>query len=74
MTQSNVIFAAIFVAYLIFITMRGEIPIYLGLLLKSPPSNQGGTGAQAATGSSASSIGGQVASAAATIAPYAAAF
>lgn len=47
MSQSNVIFASIFLAYIVFITMRGELPIYLGFLLKSAPaqpsqSNAGG--------------------------------
>lgn len=36
MPQSNVIFFYIFAAYLIFITMRGELPKYLGFLLASP--------------------------------------
>jgi hypothetical protein len=49
MSQSNVIFAAIFIAYLIFITARGEIPIYLGLLLKSP-AQPPATAATAASG------------------------
>jgi hypothetical protein len=62
MSQSNVIFAAIFIAYLIFITVRGEIPIYLGLLLKSPAQTPGTT---AATATAASGVNaGQVANAA----------
>jgi hypothetical protein len=35
MSQSNAIFAAIFIAYIVFITMRGELPIYWGLLVNS---------------------------------------
>jgi hypothetical protein len=33
MNQSNVIFGAILIAYIVFITMRGELPIYMGLLI-----------------------------------------
>jgi hypothetical protein len=61
MSQSNIIFGAIFIAYLIFITVRGEIPIYLGLLLKSPAQNPGTT---AATATAAGVNAGQVANAA----------
>jgi hypothetical protein len=61
MSQSNVIFAAIFIAYLIFITVRGEIPIYLGLLLRSPAQNPPGS----ATATAASGVNaGQAANAA----------
>jgi hypothetical protein len=35
-SQSNVIFAYLLIAYLIFITMRGELPIYMGFLLGGP--------------------------------------
>lgn len=70
MSQSNVIFAAIFVAYLVFITMRGEVPIYLGLLLKSPaPSSP--LANPVATGQGAV---GDFANAAVAAAPYVAAF
>jgi hypothetical protein len=31
--QSNVIFATLFVAFLVFVTMRGKLPKYLGFLL-----------------------------------------
>jgi len=34
--QSSVIFFFIFAAYFVFVTIRGELPIYMGLLLKSP--------------------------------------
>jgi hypothetical protein len=49
--QSNIIFGAAFVAYVIFITMRGELPIYLGLLLntQSVPVSGGGGSAQSPT-------------------------
>lgn len=38
MPQSNVIFFYLFAAFVIFITMRGELPKYLGFLLASPKS------------------------------------
>lgn len=37
MQQSNLIFAYLFGAYLIFVTMRGELPLYMGFLLSSAP-------------------------------------
>lgn len=33
LSQSNVVFGFLLVAFLIFITARGELPIYLGFLL-----------------------------------------
>jgi len=36
MSQSNVIFFFLFAAFVVFITQRGELPTYLGLLLASP--------------------------------------
>jgi hypothetical protein len=36
MPQSNVIFFYVFAAFLVFITMRGELPKYMGFLLLSP--------------------------------------
>lgn len=42
MSQSSVIFFVLFAAFVIFITQKGELPTYLGLLLLSPP--QGGSG------------------------------
>lgn len=47
MNQSSVIFFFIFAAYFVFITVRGELPIYMGLLLASPkqaPAKVGDTG------------------------------
>ena len=32
MQQSNVIFAAIFIAFIVFITLKGELATYIGLL------------------------------------------
>lgn len=39
MQQSNVIAGFIFVAFLIYITMKGELPTYMGFLLSSAPSS-----------------------------------
>ncbi len=39
MNQSSWIAGYIFLAFLIFITMRGELPKYLGFLLASPVDN-----------------------------------
>lgn len=36
MPQTNVIFAFLFAAYFVFITVRGELPIYLGFIFASP--------------------------------------
>lgn len=44
MPQSNVIFAFVFAAYVIFITMRGELPKYMGFLLATPQQAPGGGG------------------------------
>jgi hypothetical protein len=38
MQQSNVIAAFIFAAFLIYITLKGELPTYMGFLLSSAPS------------------------------------
>jgi hypothetical protein len=47
MNQSTVIFGYLFVAFLIFITMRGELPVYAGFLLSTPKAsgNSGNVGA-----------------------------
>jgi hypothetical protein len=37
MRQSSVIFFFLFAAFIVFITQRGELPAYLGLLLMGPP-------------------------------------
>lgn len=50
MQQSNVIFACLFIAFIVFITMRGKLPAYLAALL--------GTSAGASSGSSAGSSSG----------------
>jgi hypothetical protein len=43
--QSNVIFFFVFAAFFVFITLRGELPKYMGFLFASPAtgSNLGGT-------------------------------
>jgi hypothetical protein len=33
MNQSNVIFGFLLAAFIVFITMRGELPVYMGFLL-----------------------------------------
>lgn len=33
MSQSNLIFAALLFAFIVFITVRGELPTYMSLLL-----------------------------------------
>jgi hypothetical protein len=36
MPQSNVIFFYLFAAFFVFITLRGELPKYMGFVLASP--------------------------------------
>jgi len=36
MPQSNAIFFFVFAAFFVFITLRGELPKYMGFLLASP--------------------------------------
>jgi len=56
-SQSNVIFASLLIAFIIFITVKGELPTYLGFLLGgSTPS----TGQNGGSGSDAASIAGSV--------------
>jgi hypothetical protein len=43
MPQSNVIFFYLFAAFFVFITMRGELPKYMGFLLASPQAGSGVT-------------------------------
>lgn len=38
-SQSDFIFGALIFGFLLFITARGELPIYIGFLLKSGPKN-----------------------------------
>lgn len=50
-SQSNVIVAYLLIAFIVFITVRGELPTYLGFLLggSASTSSQGGGGANAAS-------------------------
>jgi hypothetical protein len=43
MQQSSVIFFFLFAAFIVFITQRGELPTYLGLLFLSPAKATGST-------------------------------
>lgn len=49
MPQSNVIFGFLAVAFVIFITMRGELRLYFGFLFSTPVAGQNPSGTQAAT-------------------------
>jgi hypothetical protein len=42
--QSSVIFGALIIAFFIFITLKGELPVYAGLLLLSPKGSGGTSG------------------------------
>lgn len=63
MNQSTIIFGYLAVAFLIFITQRGELPTYWGFLVSSPATPSNGPGA---AGSGALTTG-SVATSAATI-------
>lgn len=73
MPQSNVIFAYLAVAFVIFITMRGELRLYLGFLLATPAQSPSAPAPTAATptqtGSNASTAF-DLASAASTAAEF----
>ena len=43
MKQSNIIVGAFFIAFLIFITAKGELPVYIGFLRGIKPINAGDT-------------------------------
>lgn len=45
MQQSNAIFAALIIAWIVFITLRGELPTYISLLKGNSPSKDFATGA-----------------------------
>jgi len=55
MQQSNVIFGALFIAYLVFITVRGELGTYLDIL-------RGNTTSQSSNASGSNSLASGVAS------------
>jgi hypothetical protein len=42
--QSNVIFFYLFAAFFVFITLRGELPKYMGFVLASPTNSNLGVG------------------------------
>lgn len=42
MNQSTIIFGYLFVAFLIFITQRGALPVYMGFILSKPKVNPSG--------------------------------
>jgi hypothetical protein len=44
MNQSSVIFGTIILAFFVYITRKGELPIYAGLLLLSPGTSSAPTG------------------------------
>lgn len=56
MSQSSAIFGALFVAYFVFITVRGELPTYAGFLLSAPQ----GSGTTNASAQSSNIIGSAV--------------
>lgn len=59
MQQSNVIAGYIFAAFLIYITLKGELPTYMGFLLSSAPSSYAPpTASVAPVGAQASTAGG----------------
>lgn len=43
MSQSNRIFAFMALAFVVFITMKGELPVYLGFILSTPKQPAGGS-------------------------------
>lgn len=52
MQQSNVIFGALFLAFIVFITVRGELPTYLSLLRGSGQTKNIGNEGSISVGSS----------------------
>lgn len=40
MSQSSIIFGSIILAFVVYITRKGELPIYAGLLLLAPGNQQ----------------------------------
>lgn len=58
--QSTIIFGYLAIAFLVFITQRGELPVYAGFLLSTPKQPVSGP---AATGSGSLGTTGQAASA-----------
>ena len=55
MNQSNLIFAAIFIAFIVYITVRGELPTYWGFFVPNPNAgNQPSAAAGTAPGTTTS--------------------
>lgn len=55
MQQSSVIFANLIIAYLFFITMKGELPTYI-TLLRGGGQQTGGSGAAGGVGSGTNDV------------------
>jgi hypothetical protein len=73
MNQSTIIFGYLAVAFLIFITQRGELPIYWGFLVSAPTTPASGptaTGSGALTGGSVASTAASISSLADTLAVF----
>lgn len=59
MSQTSIIAASLIVAYIVFITVRGELPAYLGVLTgKGTPDKNSGVSGATSSGSSGSYFGG----------------
>lgn len=54
--QSGVVFGFLAFAFFVFITLKGELPIYAGLLLLSPPQPSGSGDTTAASDSTKTAI------------------
>jgi hypothetical protein len=57
MAQSNVILFCLVVAFLVFITLRGELPKYLALIFETAPSGSGGSGGSGGSSDAPASVG-----------------
>jgi hypothetical protein len=53
-TQSGYIFGFIILAFFVYITLKGELPIYAGLLLLSPAGSSGTSGSTSNTSAQSS--------------------
>jgi hypothetical protein len=62
MGQSNAIFGFLFIAFLVYITMKGELPVYLGFLFGGPQVG----GSQRGGGVTINNVGAAAANAAAS--------
>jgi hypothetical protein len=57
MPQSNVIFFYVFAAFFVYITLRGELPKYMGFLLASPTGGSTNLGVGVSGNSRTDSLG-----------------